>query len=43
VLLAFCANQVLAGLGTIHMSLAILLWSIELVRQQDRIARGIGF
>ena len=43
VLLAFSANQVLAGFGTIFLSLAIALWSVELVRSPGRLSRVCGY
>ncbi len=42
VLLAFSANQVLAGFGTLFMSAAIMAWSIVLVRMRDRFAQACG-
>ncbi len=41
-LLAFSANQVLAGFSTVLMSLAILLWSAEVVRHRQLLARVCG-
>jgi hypothetical protein len=41
-LLAFSANQVLAGFATVLMSLAILLWSAEMVRHRQLLARACG-
>lgn len=43
VLLAYSANQVLAGFGTVFLSLAIALWSVELVRSSGRLARVCGY
>jgi hypothetical protein len=42
VLLAFSANQVLAGFGTLVMSAAIVAWSVALVRMPGRLARVCG-
>lgn len=42
VLLAFSANQVLAGFGTIFMSAAIAAWSAALVHTPGRLARVCG-
>lgn len=42
VLLAFSANQVLAGFGTLFMSAGILLWSIAMLRQRGRLAIVCG-
>ncbi|WP_454830922.1 hypothetical protein [Pseudoxanthomonas wuyuanensis] len=42
VLLAFSANQVLAGFGTLFMSAAIAAWSVALIRTRDRLARACG-
>lgn len=42
VLLAFSANQVLAGFGTLFMSAAIAAWSIALVRARARLAQACG-
>ncbi len=40
--LAFAANQVLAGFGTVLMSLAIAAWSVEMLRQRRRMAAVCG-
>lgn len=42
VLLAYSANQALAGFGTVFLSLAIVLWSVALVRGPDRYAHACG-
>lgn len=43
VLLAYSANQVLAGFGTVLLSLAIALWSAELIRSTGRLVRVCGY
>lgn len=43
VLLAFSANQVLAGFGTLFMSAAIAVWSMALVRARERLVQACGF
>lgn len=40
--LAFAANQALAGLGTVLMSLAIAGWSVPLIRARNRWAKACG-
>lgn len=42
VLLAFSANQVLAGVGTLGMSAGILLWSVAMLRLPGRLAIACG-
>ena len=42
-LLAFSANQVLAGFGTLFMSAAIAVWSMALVRARERLVQACGF
>lgn len=42
VLLAFAANQVLAGFGTLFMSAAIAAWSMALVRARGRLVQACG-
>ncbi|RDZ28155.1 hypothetical protein [Lysobacter silvisoli] len=42
VLLAYSANQALAGFGTVFISLAILLWSARLIHGPGRLARLCG-
>ena len=42
VLLAFSANQVLAGFGTLGMSAGIVLWSAAMLRQPGRLAVPCG-
>jgi hypothetical protein len=42
VLLAFSANQVLAGFGTLGMSAGIVLWSAAMLRQPGRLAIPCG-
>lgn len=42
VLLAFSANQVLAGFGTLGMSAGIVLWSIAMLRQAGPLATTCG-
>ncbi|HVI57906.1 MAG TPA: hypothetical protein VM619_03395 [Luteimonas sp.] len=42
VLLAFSANQALAGFGTLFMSAAIAAWSLALLRMPGRLARACG-
>lgn len=42
VLLAFSANQVLAGLGTLGMSAGIALWSVAMLRQPGPLAIASG-
>lgn len=41
-LLAFAANQTLAGFGTVLMSLAIGAWSLDMIRWRDRCALACG-
>ena len=42
VLLAFSANQVLAGFGTLGMSAGIVLWSVAMLRQSGPLAIACG-
>lgn len=42
VLLAFSANQVLAGLGTLLTSAAITIWSMDMVRMHSSLGRACG-
>lgn len=42
VMLAFSANQVLAGFGTLGMSAGIVLWSAAMVRQPGPLALACG-
>ena len=42
VLLAFSANQLLAGAGTLLMSAGLALWSVPMLRDRSRPARTCG-
>lgn len=43
VLLAFSANQILAGVGTLLMSAGIALWSVAMVRERSWLAAACGY
>ena len=43
VLLAFSANQILAGIGTLLMSAGIALWSVAMVRERGWLAAACGY